>query len=858
MRYATICFVVLMVMACTKKEKPALSEPGISKHLADHRKASLDSIVYQLYFNIPESKDKPITARANILFHKNDGSDLILDFNVAVPDVKRVSVNHKDVDFQLKNEHIIIPGAYFADDNEVIIDFIAGDQSLNRYDDYLYTLFVPDRASTCFPVFDQPDLKAHFQLTLEIPKSWKAVSNMSAGKILEQQGTRIYQFKSTEKISTYLFSFAAGDFKVVEKVIDGFSYKMYHRETDSLKVKNNLDTIFAWHASAKDWLEDYTDIKYSFNKLDFVAIPSFQYGGMEHTGNIFYKASSLFLNETATLNQELGRARLIAHEVSHMWFGNLVTMKWFNDVWLKEVFANFMAAKIVNPGFSGLNHNLKFLLSHYPAAYAVDRTDGTHPISQPLNNLKNAGSLYGAIIYHKAPVAMHHLEEVMGGEAFQSGLRKYLHTYAHDNATWSDLLDILNDETEIDLGQWDKSWIEGLGMPAVGYSYSTKGGQIKDFTIKNYLPQSLTFRFWSKDSVYQYEKPPDLTGPTRDLDGWQEPHHLFINAAGMGYGVFQMGSRSVDHFMDSVQFYNDEMLRAGIWVNFYERMLHERDKPKPDALFKRIMKNLAVEKNALITEYLLNISESIFWRFLTQEQQMNVVAKYEGVLVNQLLGNNISQSLKAAFLKTFVNVAITDNGVGLLRKFWDDEVEVEGLDLSEQDYINLVQALAVREVPDADQLLEDQKNKITNPDRKKRFEFIVPALSSDEEVRASFFESLKNPENRENEEWVLEGLHYLHHPLRQSSALQFIDPSLEMLEEIKLTGDIFFPKRWLDNTLSGHSSIEADDIVRQFLYRHHDYPKDLKQKVLQSSDMLFRSVQIKGGYGEKEARKNNL
>src|SRR4029079_1381291 len=136
---------------------------------------------------------------------------------------------------------------------------------------------------------------------------------------------------------------------------------------------------------------------------------------MEHPGSFFYNAWTLLLDESATENQMLNRASTIAHETSHMWFGDLVTMQWFNDVWMKEVFANFMAAKIVNPAFPKLNHDLRFLTEHYPAAYSVDRTEGTHPIRQELANLNEAGSLYGAIIYDKAPIVMRQLERLVGG-----------------------------------------------------------------------------------------------------------------------------------------------------------------------------------------------------------------------------------------------------------------------------------------------------------------------------------------------------------------------------------------------------------------------------------------------------------
>src|SRR4029078_6802255 len=192
------------------------------------------------------------------------------------------------------------------------------------------------------------------------------------------------------------------------------------------------------------WLEDYTAIPYPFDTFDFVLIPSFQFSGMEHAGAILYNAASLMLDQSATQNQLLGRASVIAHETAHMWFGDLVTMRWFDDVWMKEVFANFMAAKIVNPSFPEINHELRFLYSNYPAAYDVDRPRGRKAIRPHLANLAGAGSLYGAIIYQKAPIVMRQLEGILGEEPFRDGLREYLRAHAFANATWSDLIGLLD------------------------------------------------------------------------------------------------------------------------------------------------------------------------------------------------------------------------------------------------------------------------------------------------------------------------------------------------------------------------------------------------------------------------------
>jgi aminopeptidase N len=150
-----------------------------------------------------------------------------------------------------------------------------------------------------------------------------------------------------------------------------------------------------------------------------------------------------------------------------MWFGDLVTMNWFDDVWTKEVFANFMAAKIVHPSFPEVDHDLRFLVAHHPSAYGVDRTEGANPIRQPLENLRFAGTLYGAIIYQKAPIVMRQLEARVGEEAFRDGLREYLQTFSYGNATWPDLIDILDARSAEDLAAWSRVWVDEPGRPTV-------------------------------------------------------------------------------------------------------------------------------------------------------------------------------------------------------------------------------------------------------------------------------------------------------------------------------------------------------------------------------------------------------
>ena len=177
---------------------------------------------------------------------------------------------------------------------------------------------------------------------------------------------------------------------------------------------------------------------------------------------------------------------------------------------------------------------------------------------------------------------------------------------------------------------------------------------------------------------------------------------------------------------------------------------------------------------------------------------------------------------------------------------WKQEQPIEGLTFSENNYTTMALALAVRGVPDAEDILAQQATRITNPDRQARFAFVRPALSADPATREAFFESLADEANRAHEPWVLEGVRYLHHPLRAAEAEKHIIPSLELVGEIQRTGDIFFPKRWLDATLGGHRSAEAAQTVRQFLANHPELSPRLRGKVLQSADELFRAARVAG------------
>jgi aminopeptidase N len=244
------------------------------------------------------------------------------------------------------------------------------------------------------------------------------------------------------------------------------------------------------------------------------------------------------------------------------------------------------------------------------------------------------------------------------------------------------------------------------------------------------------------------------------------------------------------------------------------------------------------EQNA---QRILGYMTRAFWRFLEPAERIERAPALEGLL-REGVQRASGTSLKSALFIAFRDIALTKEGLAWLERVWRREEKIAGLTFAETDEINMAMELAVREAPGWEKILAAQHERIENPDRKARFAFVMPALSADPLAREQSFERYRHPEHRRREPWVLEAVQYLHHPLRETHARRFIRPSLELLREIHRTGDIFFPKRWMDATLGGHRSEEAVATVRDFLAANPAYPQRLRWTILSAADELFRAA----------------
>ena len=824
--YILLLAALFITAGCKQQESDPRYDAGVSRELAEWRKATIDNLEYRLHFDIPEAKADEVTGTVEIGFTLTEAMELIIDFREPTASIRSLTANGSACRYRAENEHIIIPAtATRAGHNVVEIAFRAGDQSLNRNDDYLYTLLVPDRARTLFPLFDQPDLKASFSLSLTLPKAWVAVSNSSIKHSEVAEGRQYVEFMPTEPLSSYLFSFVAGKLDMATYDDGRRTIHAYHRETNAKRIAQ-LDEIFRQVVASLEWLEEYTGIAYPFQKYDLVMLPGFQYGGMEHTGATLYNAGQMFLGDNPTLDEELRRTQLIAHETAHMWFGDYVTMRWFDDVWTKEVFANYFAARMTEPLYPDVNHCLNNLKSYTLASLSEDRTEGTTAIRQELDNLQNAGLIYGQIIYNKAPLVMEKMVAIIGEEAFRRGIHDYLTTYAYGNATWPELIAILDSYTDADLATFSEVWVHSKGMPHIDFEREGNILTIKQHDIYGrglVWPQAMACMAICEDGTQEsFEVVLDGTTAHHALpDGCIA---LLPNSDGRGYGLFVPDKESMAWIVANSATIDDDTTREALAVTLNEcyrwSLLDAR------TWLDTLIGMLPKERNPLIASTLCT--------FLTSPMLRTATAADETTLLD-IAECHALPSCRRQLVTTLAHAATSPEATERIYRLWSDATHPH---LNEMDYFNIALELAVRMPAERDDIIATQRARLSNPDRLRHFDYVARATTSDIEALDTLFTELCVPENRRTEPWAASALALINHHTRDEQSVKYIRRGLEELREVQRTGDIFFPRNWAGALLGGHKGAEAQREVERFLDDNPDYPTLLRNKILQAAEIM--------------------
>ena len=820
MKNIKILLMIFLSMMVLSTHAQMLSK-GVSKELADHRKVNISNVVYDLTFNIPSNLSHKVTGTAIISFDLKEQEDLILDFQGEFNGTAHVyygKKNNKRRSFEAlyKDEHIIIPMRQLqAGKNKIELNFTCQDKALNRNKDYVYTLFVPDLARSVFPCFDQPDLRAVFVTTLHTPSGWKTMTS-----------------DNSCQLPTYLYSFVAGNFQEKTGTRNGRLMRALYRETDPAKVAQ-LDKVFDETSQALKWMEGYTSIACPFKEYGMVILPNYQFGGMEHPGAIQLSDRRIFLEKNATQEEELYRTELIAHEIAHLWFGDLVSLKWFGDVWTKEVLANFMASKITRRQYKGIDHDLNFLKTFQNAAIAIDRTDGTHAIAQELNNLNHASLLYDNIIYDKAPVMMRMMEQVMGAPAMQNGLNRFLIDHQFDNASWDDLIKAL-DKTAPSAGvkKFSDIWVKQKGMPNIHTSY--KDGQIV-VTQSDPLHRGI---FWPQQFevkvIYDLTESQTLTvdmqKPTMTFKVPGRPSYIIPNSNGKGYGRFTLDDNYTRQMPKRLITTRNDLNRYALLQVIHDNYLMGKISP---SYFSELYRLMVKERNPQI------MSTAIEHMFkILEDVNVDQRAALELCMMD-LLNENRTNECHQYIIRKMSSCVSSPEVLDQIESIWRNHNDPL---LNEHDYMEMAYRLAIMHPQQWQEILSTQRARLTTDDLKNEFDYVCRACNPDGNQRLQLFNDLLRPENRQKEPWAIAMLRLLNSDVFEPQSNGYIESSLKSLEYIQQTSDIFFPSKWMKALMSGHKSREAAQAIDSFIKATPNYPSNLKNIVLEASWILMKQV----------------
>ncbi|HKW37415.1 MAG TPA: M1 family aminopeptidase [Burkholderiales bacterium] len=838
-------------------------EPGVSRELAQWRAKQYRDIRYSLKVLIsPGAATLQGTARVEVTLPRRV-PELVLDWRPsAASHLSRLRINGKPARARLDREHLVVSAKRlragknrltFAFESPIAASGSAVTRYLDREDraEYVYTLFVPSDASSAFPCFDQPDLKARFKLELLLPRAWTAVGNAPVTRT-EDAGNRVHrvEFAETHPISTYLFAFAAGPFAEIFATPGGT--RLFVRKSQLARARQEAPELLRLNREAVRWFERYFDSRFPFPKYDLVLVPELAYGGMEHAGATFLREDAMLFPSVPSETDILARAEILFHEASHQWFGDSMTMRWFDDLWLKEGFANFMAAKAAEallPTQSVWNafHALK------TAAYRTDVTQGTIPIYRPLANLAGAKSVYGNIVYGKAPAVLRQAEFFVGEEAFQSAVRQLLKQHAYGNADWSDFVRALERASRRKLGDWAEAWVKGRGMPEIRLSWDTdREGQPRNVILEQHdtLGEGLTWPMKLTVFALPEEGLPrsaevELRGertPVPQLDGMPEIDFAFPNFGDYGYGRFLLDPASRDAVLERPEIVQGTLLRALVFGALWDAV---RDAElAPLAYLDFVIRVAPVEHDPVTLAALLSRAQAAFLAYVSDGQRDEAAPRFEQLLTEGMLHAD-TPGRRVTFLRTFMASAWSENARSQLKLLLAGTLEVPGVKLSSRDRFRAIARLLALDDPEAKKLLSAQAAADPGTDG-RRYAFAAGAAERSAEAKQHYFERFFK-DNALAESWIEAALPPFNAPEHAELTQPFLDLALAALPELKKKRKIFFVNDWLAAFIGGQLDAQALDQVGSFS-RQPDLDPDLRLQVLEAMDGLARTVKIRARF----------
>ena len=560
--------------------------------------------------------------------------------------------------------------------------------------EYLYTNLEPYSAHRLFPCFDQPDLKATYALTVDAPAEWELVANSEEAEREQLGDGRLRRrFATTEPFSSYLFALIAGPYHVVRDEHRGVPLGFFCRR--SLVEHLDEDELFEVTKQGLDFYADFFDYAYPFGKYDQIFVPEFNAGAMENVGAVTHSERMVF-RDPPTENQRLGRAEVLLHEMAHMWFGNLVTMRWWNDLWLNESFATYMAylsmveATRFSSAWQAFNSGMKAW------AYRQDQLVTTHPIAGQVCDTDETFLNFDGITYGKGASVLKQLVAAVGMDGFREGMRVYFRRHAFGNTTLAKFLDAIGEGAGRDLHGWAELWLETASLNTLAANWEVDDGRLARLAIAQTAPGDYpTLRPHQLDLALVADGDGDGMAAIETLSvsvdgaesvveeaaGRPSPRFVMPNHNDHAFVKVALDERSLNYVSDHLERVADPLLRQLIWQSLWN-MVRDQQLRSTDYLPLAAAKVTTEADTELIETILATVTASIA-RYVPEERRDEQAQRFSEVAWEALQAAPAGDR-QIIWARTLIGIAITPPDIERVIRLADGELTVPGLNVDQE------------------------------------------------------------------------------------------------------------------------------------------------------------------------------
>ncbi len=863
-----------------------MSNQNLRRDEAAARAALITTHSYDVSLDVRQAADPNVagyTSRSVISFSASEaGASTFVDF--IAESVHSVFLNGKGLAVADVVDGSRIRLENLQPENQVIITgtalYSTSGEGMHRFVDpadgqcYLYTQYEPADARRVFANFEQPDLKAEFTFHVMAPSDWQVSSN--GAEVLRTQltsdpATSRWDFAPTKAMSTYITTVLAGPYFKAEDAWSGtlgdgtvldVPLALYCRA--SMAASFDADVLFSLTKNGLAYFNELFDFPYPWGKYEQAFVPEYNLGAMENPGLVTFTESYVFTSRAAD-SQYQARANTLLHEMAHMWFGDLVTMKWWDDLWLKESFADYMGTLGVDRTTDWDTAWVNFANNRKSWAYVQDQLPTTHPIVADIPDLEAAKQNFDGITYAKGASVLKQLVAYVGFEAFIAGSRQYFRDHAYGNTTLAELLAALGAASGRDLGEWARQWLQTSGISTLSCEITGHGDALSAVAVlqdavdpttgrQEPRPHRLRIGLYDFDDagalVRTDSVETDVSGArtdVTDLAGKPRPALLLVNDDDLSYAKVRLDPHSEATVRGSLDKLNDPMARALCWTALWDSA---RDAVTPASRYVDAVQRFGpAEPGIGVLLNVLGNASTAVERYVPRGQRDAVRRGFLTTAAEQLQAAAPGSDQQLAWARTLAATSRYDaDRLDLLRGILDGSTVIDGLAVDAELRWNLWHGLAANGQATPEQL--DQELSRDNTAAGKSGHATALAARPESSVKAAAWEAAVHGTGLSNQ--LLSATIAGFNTGAASLLAGFIDPYFESLEQVWADRSIEIASRIVrgfypaGQDLDGHGGTPETHavIVRtdHWLAAHPEAPRALRRIIIEQRSHLHRSL----------------